>query len=131
MTYIANCENGVFCYKRLVNVERRLKGHPAAQCGIIHADDDKRTILFVSYETIVCEIDKDGFFHLNGIFSRTTSKQISWFLSEWCHDYSHRRDLCDYTFLRKQWEKGLDVNLWNGDTRKAINGMVLTIGTRY
>ena len=129
-TYTAHCQNGVFAYDRIVTVDRRLKDHPCAQCGITRPSNDNGTLLFVSYETIVCEIDKDGYFHLNGIFSVTTSKQISWFLSEWCKDNSHRRDLCNYSFLRKKWERGIDVNLWNGDERKAADGVIQTIGTR-
>ena len=99
-TYTAHCENGVFTYDRIVTVDRRLKEHPFAQCGITHPSNNDGTLLFVSYETIVCEIDKDGFFHLNGVFSVTTSKQITWFLREWCKNNSHRADLCNYSFLR-------------------------------
>ena len=129
-TYKANCENGVFRYERIVCVDRGLKKHPYAQCGITH-DVSGEITLFVSYETIVCEIDIRGWFHLNGVFSPTISKQVSWFLNEWCNDFSHRRDLCSYTFLRKMWKKGLDVNLYNGDTRPAVNSVVQTIGIKH
>ena len=125
--YMAHCMNGGFQFDRMVRVDRGLKDHSYSQCGIIRTED---SILFVSYETIVCEIDNNGYFNLRGEFSTTTSKQISWFLREWAHDYSHRYDLCSYSFLRNKYRKGIDVNLWNGDEREHINGMVQTIGIR-
>lgn len=128
-SYVAHCQSGVYSYDRFVTVSRRLKNHPYAQCGITF-DSKGETMLFVSYETIVCEVDREGWFHLNGVFSTTTSKQISWFLREWCNEYSHRRDLCVYSFLRKMWQKGLDVNLYNGDVRKAVDGGIQTIGLK-
>ena len=128
-SYVAHCQSGYYCYDRRVIVDRPLRDHQYSQCGITH-DNSGETLLFVSYETIVCEISKDGWFHLNGVFSVTTSKQIGWFLREWCNDYSHRRDLCNYPYLRKMWEKGLDVNLYHGDTRPALDGVVQTIGVR-
>ena len=123
--YKAHCQYGYYLEDCLVRVDRGLKDHPYSQCGIIRKED---AILFVSYETIVCEIDNDGYFNLRGEFSTTTSKQISWFLYEWCRDYSHRHDLCSYSFLRDKYRKGIDVNLWNGDERKHIDGMIQTIG---
>ena len=129
-TYKANCEDGVFRYERIVVVDRGLRYHPYAQCGVTWSHDGK-TELFVSYETIVCEINTDGWFHLNGEWSTTTSKQIGWFLYEWCVDHSHRRDLCNYRYVRDLYRKGLDVNLYNGDTRPSVNGVVQTIGIKH
>ena len=129
-TYVAHCQSGYFCYDRYVVCEKGLKNHPYSQCGIIHSNGGNTT-LFVSYETIVCEIDNDGWFHLNGEWSTTTSKQISWFLYEWMGEHSHRRDLCCYRYVRDLYRKGLDVNLYNGYTRPAVNGVVQTIGIKH
>lgn len=129
-TYKAHCSNGVFQYDRIVTVDRVLREHPYAQCGITWASDGE-TMLFVSYETIVCEIDKDGWFHLNGEWSTTTSKQIGWFLRQWCNDYSHRKDLCRYGYVKDKYRKGIDVNLYTGDERSTVNGVVQTIGVRH
>ena len=128
-SYVAHCQSGYYQYDRRVMVTRGLRDHQYAQCGINY-DHAGETTLFVSYETVVCEIDKDGWFHLNGEWSVSTSRQISWFLSEWRQDHSHRHDICNYRYLRDKYRKGIDVNLWNGDERPAVNGMIQIVGTR-
>ena len=127
-SYVAHCMNGYYQYDRFVHVHEGLRYHPYAQCGMIH---EKGSTLFVSYETIVCEVDKDGWFNLRGEYSTTTSKQITWFLREWMENNSHRRDLCNYRYIRDKYRKGIDVNLWNGDEREHINGVEQKIGIKH
>lgn len=128
-SYVAHCQSGYYAYDRYVVVGNGLRYHPYAQCGWNKLNDG--TIQFVSYETIVCEISQDGWFNLSGEFSTTTSKQITWFLREWCEDNSHRRDVCNYQYLRNKYRKGIDVNIWNGDERPHVNGVVQTVGIRH
>ena len=127
-SYVAHCMSGYYQYDRFVHVDECLRNHPYAQCGMIHKDGHT---WFVSYETIVCEIDSDGWFNLSGEFSTTTSKQITWFLREWCENNSHRHDLCNYQYLRNKYRKDIDVNLWNGDERPHVRGVVQTVGIRH
>ena len=128
-TYVAHCMNGVYQYERVVHVGHGLRNHPYSQCGYNVLDDGM--IQFVSYETIVCEISRDGWFHLYGEFSTTTSKQITWFLREYSNDYlSGDPYTCRYAFLRDKYRKGLDYNLWTDETRQTVNGMIRTCGTR-
>ena len=127
-SYVAHCMNGYYQYDRYVCVDRGLKYHPYAQCGVIR---NSVGTLFVSYETIVCDIDNDGWFNLHGEYSTTTSKQITWFLREWMEENSHRRDICQYRYLRDKYRKGIDVNLWTGDERQHIDGVHQTIGIKH
>ena len=125
-SYVAHCNSGVYGYDRRVYVESKLRDHQYAQCGIIKKG---RTIFFVSYETIVCEIDND-WLHCYGTFSATTAKQIGWFLKQMKTDYNFRIDLCNYQTAKRAYQKDIEVNLYNGDERKAHQGMIQTIGIR-
>ena len=64
-----------------VKVDARLKKMPSAQCGVIFAEDG--TIHFISYTTLVCSIDPEGWLECTGTYSPTTRKQIGRFLSEY------------------------------------------------
>ena len=126
ISYTAHCGNGVFLYDRKVTVTSKLRDHKSSQCGIIRQNN---TTFFVSYETIVCEIT-DDFLHCYGTFSQTTRKQIGWFLEQMRKDYCYRVDLATYQTAKRCYEKGIEVNLYNGDERKASDGIIQTIGTR-
>ncbi len=125
-SYVAHCVSGYYGYDRKVNVQSRLRDHQSAQCGIIR---EGNTVFFVSYETIVCEIDND-WLHCYGTFSRTTARQISWFLWQMKVDYCYRVDLATYQTAKRAYEKDIEINLYNGDERKAHQGMIQTIGIR-
>ena len=128
-SYVAHCQSGYYQYDRAVYVGHALRNHPYAQCGYNVLDDG--SIQFISYETIVCEIDRSGWFHLYGEFSTTTSKQITWFLREYSNDYlSGNPYTARYQFLRDKYRKGLDYNLITDETRPAVNGMIQTVGVR-
>lgn len=131
-SYVAHCQSGYYQYDRFVTVGHALRNHPYSQCGYSITDDG--TILFVSYETIVCEISKDGWFNLSGEFSTTTSKQVTWFLREYqrylapCAISDH---VCCYSFLRNHYRKGFDYNLFTDETRPHVNGVVQTVGIKH
>ena len=126
-SYIAHCQNGYYQYDRAVHVQCALVNHPYSQCGYDVTEDG--TTLFISYETIVCEIDKDGWFNLRGEFSTTTSKQISWFLREWSKD-NHCPYMWSYPDVKMYYKNNRDVNLFTQETRKHIDAVVQTVGTR-
>lgn len=59
----------------------KLKNHPYAQCSVRVELDG--TVVFTSYNTDVIYIDKDGWLYVTGLYSRTTRKQIGYFLKEY------------------------------------------------
>ena len=117
--YTAHCQSGYYLYERDVTVDRKLSNMPYAQAGVINLDDG---IQLVSYETIVAEI-VDNWLHVYGMFSRTTGKHISAFLKE----YAPRMGYYD---AKKCANENMEINIYTGETRKAHDGMIRTIGTR-
>lgn len=72
------------------NIQVRLKGHESAQCKVFKVYDKTDTLVeiqFISYRTLVIVANKngDGVWDLqcSGTYSRTTAKQITWFLREY------------------------------------------------
>lgn len=120
-SYIANCREGYYGWERRVYVDKRLSDHESAQAGVRFNADG--TIFLVSYETIVCEIMPDGWFHCYGTFSRTTIKHIGWFLREYAPSLS-------YFDAKRCYEKDLEINVRTGETRPAALGMIQTVGVR-
>lgn len=125
-SYVAHCQSGYYGYDRIVVVDERLRDHSSAQCGIIRHG---RLIQLVSYETVVCEIDND-WLHCYGTFSVTTAKQIGWFMQQMKQEYGFRIDLSNYQTAKRAYEKGIEINLYNGDERKAADGMIRTVGMK-
>lgn len=70
---------GIYCKDSRQYVNKRLDRMPSAQAGIIF--DDRGTHL-ISYTTLVCTIDKEGFLSCTGTYSATTRKHIGAFLKE-------------------------------------------------
>lgn len=66
----------------------KLRNHPGCQCHVNVID--KNHVQFVSYYTSVIEIMQDKqhnrLIKCNGTYSRTTSRQITWFLQEYAPD---------------------------------------------
>ena len=64
-------------------IEKKLAGHPAAQCKVILNDGN---IALISYNTTVIKVAKydNGYIMTcSGLYSVTTSRHISWFLREY------------------------------------------------
>lgn len=61
-----------------------------------------------SYSTCVAEL-KDGWLHINGLYSMTTRKHIGWFM----------RELGPFTYQLARWmvEEGVDFNIETGEVR--------------
>lgn len=67
-----------------------LKDHASAQCHIRF--DDSGEINFISYYTrVITMAYKDGqrMIECTGTYSRTTAKQIGWFLKEYAPDLNY------------------------------------------
>ena len=59
---------------------RKFKDHPYAQACVIECDDGYKALQ--SYQTIVAEVDTEGWLHINGLYSPTTIRHIGWFMRE-------------------------------------------------
>lgn len=59
---------------------RKFKDHPYAQACVIECDDGYKALQ--SYQTIVTEVDTEGWLHVNGLYSPTTIRHIGWFMRE-------------------------------------------------
>jgi hypothetical protein len=83
---------------------------PSAQAGIIF--DDNGTHL-ISYTTLVCTIDNEGWLSCTGTYSATTRKHISAFMRECAPAFS-------YYDAKACYEKGHMLNIRTGEI-KALN----------
>lgn len=91
---------------RTVNVDAKLRLMPAAQCGVRWTKDG--TIQFISYTTLVCTIDPEGWLTCTGTYSPTTRKQIGRFLSEYAPN------LCYYD-AKYCYEHNVRMNINTGE----------------
>ena len=64
-----------------------LKNHPCAQCCVTV---DERGVRVFSYDTLVIKIDRAGWLDCTGLYSKTTRRQISWFLREYAPMVSYQ-----------------------------------------
>lgn len=72
----------------MATIEKKLTGHPAAQCKVIMNND---LIVFISYKTVVITAEKydNGYIiRCSGLYSRTTRTQIGLFLKEYFNKVS-------------------------------------------
>ena len=75
-----------------------------------HMEPISGGLALYSYTTCVAEV-KDGWIHINGLYSMTTRKHIGWFM----------RELGPFTYqLAKQlYEDGMEFNIETGEVRKV------------
>lgn len=64
---------------------RKINGHEQAAVKVYEYDDGSCKL--VSYSTVVCELDSNGWLVCNGLYSRTTIKHIGWFMRELGFNY--------------------------------------------
>ena len=69
---------------------------------------DNNTVQLVSYTTIVIEIDPWGWLTVNGLYSRTTIKHISWFM--------HERGFT-YQLAKQLYLDNKEFNVYTGEIR--------------
>lgn len=84
-------------------MSRPLKAMPYAQARVIEEDEGSA---LVSYYTIVCVVDKDGWLQINGLYSMTTRRHISAFMQELGLSYQLAKQL---------YQDGLKYNLKTGE----------------
>ena len=70
---------------------RKFKDHPYAKAWIITHHTGEQVL--ISYMTPVIEIDREGWLHVNGLYSMTTIKHIGWFMRELGFTYQLAKQL--------------------------------------
>ena len=100
---------GVFQYERIVNVDKRLSAMPYAQAGVIFGKNGE--VSLISYSTLVCTIDADGWLTCTGTYSQTTRKHIGAFMREYGHGLN-------YYDAKHCYEKGEMLNIYTGEVKK-------------
>ena len=86
---------------------RKFKDHPNAQAWIIENEDGYKALQ--SYQTIVAEVDTEGWLHINGLYSMTTRKHISWFLRELGINYQ------PYQLAKQLYGDNAQMNIYTGE----------------
>lgn len=84
--YIAHTQIGVFQKDVEVWVDKKLSRMPSAQAGVILKDGSANLI---SYDTLVCTIDSEGWLTCTGTYSATTRKHIGAFMREYAPNESY------------------------------------------
>ena len=97
---------GYFAKDTRVSVTKRLDRQPYAQAGIIIHDDGRKDL--ISYSTLVCTVDKDGWLTCTGTYSQTTRKHIGSFMHEVAPNFSY------YT-AKRCYENDEAINIYTGE----------------
>ena len=83
---------------------KRFEGHEKAAAKINYYNDGSFEL--ISYYTTVITVNKDGWLHINGLYSRTTIKHIGWFMK-----------ICDLSYQTAKWllQNEFDMNIYTGE----------------
>ena len=92
----------------------KFNGHRHAQCYMRHYNDD--TTALISYNTVVAELDDEGWIRVNGLYSATTRKHLGWFAKELARMFNIR---LTYHDLRDLYTSGDMLNLLTGEVREV------------
>ena len=96
-------------------MKKALNNHKYAQAYTI---SDERGVSLISYTTLVCTVDPDGWLTCTGIYSRTTIKHIGWFMRE----FGHGRTYYD---AKRCYLDDVGMNVYTGEikTLKELAGI--------
>lgn len=94
---------------------KKISGHEHAQVKVYVYPDNARKL--VSYSTIVCELDGDGWLTVNGLYSRTTIKHIGWFMRELANDFNVN---ISYYTAKHVYEHNVALNLYTGEIKNRV-----------
>ena len=104
-SYVAHEQIGYFCKDSIQEVNQRLKYQPYAQAGVIF--DNNGTHL-ISYTTLVCTIDNQGWLTCTGTYSNTTRRHIGSFLREFAPNLN-------YYDAKKAYENNHKINIYTSE----------------
>lgn len=85
---------------------RKFNDHKYAQAQINAYIDGSQALQ--SYDTIVVEIDPEGWLKVNGLYSMTTIRHIGWFMRELGFTYQLAKQL---------YEDDKEFNIYTGEVR--------------
>lgn len=83
---------------------RKFNDHKYAQAQVVTYPDHSQAL--ISYATTVVEIDPEGWLRVNGLYSRTTIRHISWFMRELGFTYQLAKQL--------YWDRK-EMNIYTGE----------------
>ena len=86
---------------------KKFAGHEQAAAKINYYNNGAFEL--ISYKTVVCTVDENGWFHINGLYSRTTIKHIGWFMK--IHGFT-------YQLAKQLLEDNMDMNFETGECRR-------------
>lgn len=89
----------------MTTVTKKLSKIPYGNVKVRLWDDGSKSL--VSYSTTVAEIDKDGWLVVYGLYSITTRKHISAFMSEYTS--------MDYYDAKKSYCNNYKINIYTGE----------------
>lgn len=87
---------------------KKLSAHPSAQAAVFCDDNGSKTLF--SYQTLVAEIDCEGWLTIRGLYSMTTRKHISAFVKEYAD--------MDYQIAKALYENNEQYNIYTGEVRE-------------
>ena len=106
-SYVAHERMGYFERESIQTVSKRLERMPYAQAGVIF---DANGTHLISYTTLVCTIDPNGWLSCTGTYSQTTRRHISAFMREFAPHLS-------YFNAKECYTKGHELNIHTGEVR--------------
>lgn len=92
-------------YYTTVTYDKRLQHCPYGSCGVVFTNN---AIHLVSYTTVVCSIDNNGFLSCTGTYSATTKKHIGAFLKEYAPNLN-------YYNAKHCYENNVAMNIHTGE----------------
>ena len=87
---------------------RKFKDHPYAQACVIECEDGYKALQ--SYDTIVIEINPEGWLKVNGLYTMTTKRHMGWFMRELGFTYQLAKQL---------YEDHKEMNIYTGEVIDA------------
>ena len=92
-------------YYKTVTYDKRLAFCPYGSCGVVFNDNG---VHLISYTTLVCSIDNDGWLSCTGTYSATTRKHIGAFLKEYA-------PMCSYHVAKQCYIDNVAMNIYTGE----------------
>ena len=84
---------------------KTLSGHEYAQAHVII---DENGVSLISYRTLVCTVDNEGWLTCTGTYSRTTIKHIGWFMRAYGHGLN-------YYHAKQCYQDDMAMNVFTGE----------------
>ena len=83
---------------------RKFKDHPYAQACIIEMPSGYKALQ--SYQTIVADVDTEGWLNVYGLYSMTTIRHLGWFMRELGFTYQLAKQL---------YNDNKEMNIYTGE----------------